>query len=113
MTPKHLAENGVRNKGAIATAKKVVAKKVSALGMPKCKICEEAGISHTTLNSILRGDSVTYANAEKLAKYFLSSRMHKISPLHGFHTLQRVLKLSSKFFITTGIHHPPLSQHST
>ena len=66
---KHLAENGIRNKGAIATAKKVVAKKVSALGMPKCKICEEAGISHTTLNSILRGDSVTYTNAEKLAKY--------------------------------------------
>ena len=66
---KHLAENGIRNKGAIATAKKVVRKKVAALKLPKCAIVKEAGFSQTTLNAILRGDSVTYANAEKLATY--------------------------------------------
>ena len=66
---KHLAENGIRNKGAIATAKKVVRKKVAALKLPKCAIVKAAGFSQTTLNSILRGDSVTYANAEKLATY--------------------------------------------
>lgn len=66
---KHLAENGVRNKGAIATAKKVVKKKVSALEYSKRKICDAAGFSHTTLNAILRGDAVKYENAEKLAKY--------------------------------------------
>ena len=66
---KHLAENGIRNKGAIATAKKVVRKKVAALKRPKCAIVKEAGFSQTTLNAILRGDSVTYANAEKLATY--------------------------------------------
>lgn len=64
---KHLAENGVRNKGAIATAKKVVKKKVSALKRSKASIVKEAGFSHTTLNAILRGDPVIYANAEKLA----------------------------------------------
>jgi hypothetical protein len=67
---KHLAENGIRNKGAIATAKKVVRKKVAALKLPKCAIVKEAGFSQTTLNAILRGDSVTYANAEKLATYY-------------------------------------------
>ena len=66
---KHLAENGIRNKGAIATAKKVVRKKVAALKLPKCAIVKEAGFSQTTLNAILRGDAVTYANAEKLATY--------------------------------------------
>ena len=66
---KHLAENGVRNKAAIATAKKVVKKKVSALKKPKHLIAEMAGFSHTTLNAILRGDAVTYQNAEKLAHY--------------------------------------------
>ena len=66
---KHLAENGIRNKGAIATAKKVVKKKVSALKQPKCAIVKEVGFSHTTLNAILRGDAVTYVNAEKLANY--------------------------------------------
>ncbi|MBR3949176.1 MAG: site-specific integrase [Oscillospiraceae bacterium] len=66
---KHLAENGIRNKGAIATAKKVVRKKVAALKLPKCAIVKEAGFSQTTLNAILRGNSVTYANAEKLATY--------------------------------------------
>ena len=66
---KHLAENGIRNKGAFATAKKVVRKKVAALKLPKCAIVKEAGFSQTTLNAILRGDSVTYANAEKLATY--------------------------------------------
>ena len=65
---KHLAENGVRNKGAIATAKRVVKRKVSALKWPKHKIAEEAGFSHTTLNAILKGDAVKYDNAEKLAK---------------------------------------------
>lgn len=65
---KHLAENGVRNKAAIATAKKVVAKKVSALKQSKAATAKAAGFSHTTLNAILRGDAVTYANAEKLAK---------------------------------------------
>ena len=65
---KHLAENGIRNKGAIATAKKVVNKKVAALKLPKCDIVREAGFSHTTLNAILRGASVTYENAEKLAQ---------------------------------------------
>ena len=64
---KHLAENGIRNKGAIATAKKVVKKKVSALKRSKASIVKEAGFSHTTLNAILRGDPVIYANAEKLA----------------------------------------------
>ena len=66
---KHLAENGIRNKGAIATAKKVVRKKVAALKLPKYAIVKEAGFSQTTLNAILRGDAVTYANAEKLATY--------------------------------------------
>lgn len=66
---KHLAENGIRNKGAIATAKKVVRKKVASLKLPKCAIVKEAGFSQTTLSAILRGDSVTYANAEKLATY--------------------------------------------
>ena len=66
---KHLAENGIRNKGAIATAKKVVKKKVAALKCSKASIVREAGFSHTTLNAILRGDSVTYENAEKLATY--------------------------------------------
>ena len=66
---KHLAENGIRNKSAIATAKKVVRKKVAALKQPKCAIVKEAGFSQTTLNAILRGDSVTYVNAEKLATY--------------------------------------------
>ena len=66
---KSLAENGVRNKAAIATAKRVVKKKVKDLGLPKCAIVKEVGFSHTTLNAILRGDSVTYDNAEKLAKY--------------------------------------------
>ena len=66
---KHLAENGIRNKGAIATAKKVVRKKVAALKLPKCAIVKEAGFSQTTLNAILKGDSVTYSNAEKLATY--------------------------------------------
>lgn len=65
---KHLMENGIRNKGAIATAKKVLKSKLIALGMPKCKIAEEAGISHTSLNSILRGDSVKLETAEGLAK---------------------------------------------
>ena len=64
---KHLAENGIRNKGAIATAKKVVKKKVSALKRSKASIVKEAGFSHTTLNAILRGDPVIYVNAEKLA----------------------------------------------
>ena len=64
---KHLAENGIRNKGAIATAKKVVKKKVAALKRSKASIVKEAGFSHTTLNAILRGDPVIYANAEKLA----------------------------------------------
>ena len=66
---KQLAENGVRNKGAIATAKKVVAKKVAALKCSKRQISEEVGFSHTTLNAILQGDAVRYENAEKLAKY--------------------------------------------
>ena len=66
---KQLSENGVRNKGAIATAKKVVKKKVEALQMPKCAIVKEVGFSQSTLNAILRGDTVTYVNAEKLAKY--------------------------------------------
>ena len=44
---RRLAENGVRNKGAIATAKRVVKRKVSALKWPKHKIAEEAGFSHT------------------------------------------------------------------
>lgn len=66
---KHLAENGIRNKGAIATAKKVVKKKVSALKRSKASIVKEAGFSHTTLNAILRGDPVIYANAEKLANF--------------------------------------------
>ena len=64
---KHLAENGIRNKGAIATAKKVVKKKVAALKRSKASIVKEAVFSHTTLNAILRGDPVIYANAEKLA----------------------------------------------
>ena len=64
---KHLAENGIRNKGAIATAKKVVKKKVAALKRTKASIVKEVGFSHTTLNAILRGDPVIYANAEKLA----------------------------------------------
>ena len=66
---KNLSEHGVRNKGAIATAKRVVAKKVAALKCSKRQISEEAGFSHTTLNAILRGDAVRYENAEKLAKY--------------------------------------------
>ena len=66
---KYLAENGIRNKGAIATAKKVVKKKIEALELPKRTIVNEVGFSHTTLNAILRGDAVVYDNAEKLAKY--------------------------------------------
>ena len=65
---KHLTDNGIRNKGAIATAKRVLSSKVTALGQPKHMIAKEAGISHTTLNSILRGDSVKLETAEGLAK---------------------------------------------
>ena len=36
--------------------------------MPKRNIAEEAGISHTSLNSILCGDSVKLETAEGLAK---------------------------------------------
>ena len=66
---KDLLENGVRNKGAIATAKKVVKIKVTALKQSKASIAKECGFSHTTLNAILRGDSVKYENAEKLASF--------------------------------------------
>ena len=65
---KDLSENGVCNKGAVATAKKVLAKKVKAVKEPKYKIAEAAGISHTTLNAILKGDAVRVENAEGLAK---------------------------------------------
>ena len=60
---KHLTENGIRNKGAIATTKRVLSNKVVALGQPKHMIAKEAGISHTTLNAILRGDSVKLETA--------------------------------------------------
>ena len=74
---KYLAENGIRNKGAIATAKKVVKKKIEALKLPKRAIVNEVGFSHTTLNAILRGDAVVYDNAEKLAKY-LGYSVHEL-----------------------------------
>lgn len=50
---KTLSENGVRNLGAIAVAKKVLKKKVEALGQPKHVIAKESGIAHTTLNAVL------------------------------------------------------------
>ena len=65
---KDLSENGVCNKGAVATAKKVLAKKVKAIKEPKYKIAEAAGISQTTLNAILKGDSVRVENAKGLAE---------------------------------------------
>ena len=65
---KTLSENGVRNLGAIAVAKKVLKKKVEALGQPKHIIAKESGIAHTTLNAILNGDAVKLETAEGIAK---------------------------------------------
>ena len=65
---KTLSENGVRNLGAIAVAKKVLKKKVEALGQPKHVIAKESGIAHTTLNAILNGDAVKLETAEGIAK---------------------------------------------
>ena len=62
---KHLAENGIRNKGAIATAKKVVRKKVAALKQPKCAIVKEAGLQQIHCTCTFTGQT---ANAFKTYK---------------------------------------------
>lgn len=64
---KTLAENGVRNLGAIAVAKKVLKKKVDSLGQSKHVIAEEAGIAHTTLNTVLKGKAVKLETAQGIA----------------------------------------------
>ena len=64
---KTLSENGVRNLGAIAVAKKVLKKKVEALGQPKHIIAKESGIAHTTLNAVLNGKAVKLETAQGIA----------------------------------------------
>lgn len=64
---KTLSENGVRNLGAIAVAKKVLKKKVEALGQPKHVIAKESGIAHTTLNAVLNGKAVKLETAQGIA----------------------------------------------
>ena len=63
---KTLSENGVRNLGAIAVAKKVLKKKVEALGQPKHVIAKESGIAHTTLNAVLNGKAVKLETAQRM-----------------------------------------------
>ena len=64
---KTLSENGVRNLGAIAVAKKVLKRKVEALGQPKHVIAKESGIAHTTLNAVLNGKAVKLETAQGIA----------------------------------------------
>lgn len=64
---KTLIENGVRNLGAIAVAKKVLKKKVDSLGQSKHVIAEEASIAHTALNTVPKGKAVKLETAQGIA----------------------------------------------
>ena len=80
--------------------KKVVNKKVAALKLPKCDIVREAGFSQTTLNAILRGDSVTYANAEKLAQVLghMGTSRHR---LPRYFLFRSVSSASKKIYLSS------------
>lgn len=64
---KELAEHGIREDTHRAVPRKVLAKKIKALGIPKYQIAEKCGVSQTTLNAAIRGDSIRTENAEGIA----------------------------------------------
>ena len=64
---KKLSEIGVRDVKDRAIPKKVINRKIKALGLPKYKIAEACGFSQTTLNAILKGNPVEIKTAEGLA----------------------------------------------
>lgn len=64
---KDLAEHGIREDTHRAVPRKVLAKKIKALDIPKYQIAEKCGVSHTTLNAAIRGDSIRTENAMGIA----------------------------------------------
>ena len=65
---KDLAENGLREDTHRAEPRKVLAKKLKRLKLPKYQIAEKCGVSQTTLNAAIRGDTIRTENASKIAE---------------------------------------------
>ncbi len=64
---KDLAEYGVREDTSRAKPKRILAKKLKALDIPKYQIAEKCKVSQSTLNAAIRGDSVRMETAQGIS----------------------------------------------
>lgn len=97
---KELAECSTREDTSRAKPKRVLAKKLNALELPKYQLAEQCRVSKTTLNAVLRGDTVRMETAQSIA----DALGYDVSDL--FTTAVNTAPLSSKTILE---HHRLLS----